>query len=29
MKATYNRGTLYSYRNLKPEDIKEIYDMCM
>ena len=29
MKATYNMGTLYSYRNLKPEDIKEIYDMCM
>ena len=29
MKATYNMGTLYSYRNLTPEDIKKIYDMCL
>lgn len=29
MKATYNMGVLRGYRHLTPEDIKEIYKMCM
>lgn len=29
LKATYGTGVLRSYRNLTPEQIKEIYDMCL